>query len=89
MPGVVCSAMAVQTVSISCCGYAMAAEEVTGSIGAVDLETLMRARMLRGEAHVVKHRAGVKQLGIEAEAAALAGKCAPVIDAARVVEQQR
>jgi hypothetical protein len=27
-------------------GYAMAAEEVTGGIGAVDLETLMRARML-------------------------------------------
>src|ERR1700693_1837257 len=46
-------------------GYAMAAEEVTGSIGAVHLETHMRARMLGGEAHVVEHGAGVKQLGIE------------------------
>jgi hypothetical protein len=27
-------------------GYAMAAEEITGNIGAVDLETIMRARML-------------------------------------------
>src|ERR1700730_9543481 len=70
-------------------GYAVAAEEVTGSIGAVDLETLIRAGMLGGEAHVVEHRAGVKQLGIEAEPAALAGERAPVIDADRVVEQQR
>ena len=70
-------------------GDAMAAEEVTGSIGAVDLEALMRARVLRGEAHVVEHGAGVKELGIEAEAAALAGERAPVIDAARVMEQQR
>jgi len=44
----------------------MAAEEVTGSIGAVDLETLMRARMLGGEAHVVEHGSGVKKLRIEA-----------------------
>ena len=70
-------------------GDAMASEEVTGSIGAVDLETLIRARMLGGEAHVVEHRAGVEELGIEAEAAALAGERAPVIDAARVMEQQR
>src|ERR1700731_3769153 len=46
-------------------GYAMAAEEVTGSIGAVHLEALMRARVLWGEAHVMEHGAGVKQLGIE------------------------
>src|SRR5439155_17913071 len=70
-------------------GYAMAAEEVTGSIGAVDLETLMRARMRWSEAHVVEHGAGVKQLGVEAEATALAGEGTPVIDAARVMEQQR
>src|ERR1700680_2242870 len=46
-------------------GYTMAAEEVTGSIGAVHLEALMRARVLWGEAHVMEHGAGVKQLGIE------------------------
>jgi hypothetical protein len=44
--------------------------------------------MRRGEAHVVEHGAGVKQLGIEAKAAALAGERAPVVDAARVMEQQ-
>src|ERR1700736_5652755 len=70
-------------------GDAMAAEEVTGSIGAVDLETLMRARMRRGEAHGVEHGAGVEELGIEAEAATLAGPRAPVIDPARVMEQRR
>ena len=52
-------------------------------------ETLLRARMRWSEAHVVEHGAGIKQLGIEAEAATLAGQRAPVIDAARVVEQQR
>jgi len=70
-------------------GDTMTAEEVTGSIGAVDLEALMRARVREGKAHVVEHGAGVKELRIEAEAAALAGERAPVIDAARVMEQQR
>src|ERR1700720_4937758 len=32
-------------------GYAMAAEEVTGIIGAVDLQTLMRAGMLGGDGY--------------------------------------
>ena len=67
----------------------MAAEEITGSIGALDLETLMRARMLGGQAHVVEHGASVKELGIEPEAAALAGERAPIINAARVIEEQR
>ena len=48
--------------------------------------TLMRARQLGGEAHVVEHDAGVKELGIEAEAATLAGERTPVIDATRVME---
>jgi hypothetical protein len=67
----------------------MAAQEVAGEIGAVHLEALILARMRAGEAHVVEHRAGVKELGIETEAAAPAGECTPVIDPARVVEQQR
>src|SRR6266404_2347478 len=69
--------------------YAVAAQEVTGTIGAVDLETLMRACMLGGEAHVMEHSAGVKELGIEAKPAALSSERAPVIDAARVMEEQR
>jgi hypothetical protein len=36
----------------------------------------------------VKHRAGIKELGIKAEIVAPAGKGAPVIDTGRVVEQQ-
>jgi hypothetical protein len=44
---------------------------------------------LGGEVHVVEHGASIKELGIETEAAALAGKRAPIIDAARVIEEQR
>ena len=64
----------------------MAPEEITGDIGAVDLEALMRARVCGGESHVVEHGAGVKELAIEAEAAALTGECAPVIDPAGMVK---
>ena len=67
----------------------MAAQEVAGDVSAVHLEALMRAGVLGGEAHVMEHSAGVEELGIEAEVAALAGECAPVIDAARMMEQQR
>ena len=70
-------------------GDAVAAEQVAGGAGAVHLKALMRARMFRGETHVMEHRTGVKELGIEAEAATLASGRAPVIDAARVMEQQR
>jgi hypothetical protein len=37
----------------------------------------------------VKHGAGIEQFGIKAKTAALTGERAPVMDAARVVEQQR
>ena len=47
-------------------GDAMAPQEVAGGVGAVHLETLMCARVCRGEAHVVEHCAGIKKLGIEA-----------------------
>ena len=67
----------------------MAAQEVAGEVGAVHLKTFMRARVRGGEAHVVEHGAGVKELGIEAKPAALSSERAPVIDAARVMEEQR
>ena len=38
------------------------------------------------QAHVVEHRAGVEQVGIELEAAALSGERAEVIDAAGMME---
>ncbi len=70
-------------------GDAVAAKEVASKVGAVDFEAVVRAGMRRGEAHVMKHRAGVKELGVEAEAAALAGKRTPIIDAARMMKEQR
>ena len=69
--------------------YAVAAEEVAGSIGAVDLETLMCACVLGSETHVMEHGAGIEEFGIKVETSALAGKRVPVIDTARMVEQQR
>src|SRR5882757_5559842 len=50
---------------------AVASEEVTGDIRAVDLEPLGWAAVLMGQAHVVEHRARIKQLGIESEPATL------------------
>src|SRR5258705_3598815 len=41
-----------------------------------------------GQAHVVEHRACIKQFGIESESATLARQSAPVIDAARMVKEQ-
>ena len=67
-------------------GYAMAPEKVASGVGAVDLETLIRASVLRGKAHVVEHGAGIEELGIKTETAALAGERAPVIDAAGMAE---
>ena len=89
MPGVVCSAIAVHTVSTSRSAMPWLRRKSRASVGAVHLEAVVRAGMRGGEAHVVKHRAGVKQLGVEAQAAALAAQRAPVIDAARMIEQQR
>ena len=70
-------------------GDAMAPEEITGDIGAVHLEALIPASVLRGQAHVVEHGAGIKELAIETLAASPACHRSPVKDAARVVEQQR
>jgi hypothetical protein len=42
-----------------------------------------------GQAHVAKHRARMKQFGIESYPAMFASQSAPVIDAARMMEQQR
>src|ERR1700730_14606817 len=68
---------------------AAASQEVTGGICAVNLETFPRAAVLMGQAHVMEHRACIKQFGIESQSTALACQRAPVIDAARMVKQQR
>src|ERR1700719_4433211 len=67
----------------------MASQKVASRIRAIHLEALICAGVLRGEAHVMEHGAGIKKFGIKAETATLAGERAPVIDAARVMEQQR
>jgi hypothetical protein len=68
---------------------AVASEEVTGDIRPVDLETLGLAAVLIGQAHVMEHRARIKQFGIESETAMVSCQSAPVIDAARMVKEQR
>jgi hypothetical protein len=67
-------------------GDAMALQEIAGDVGAVDLKAFICAGVLRGEAHVVEHGAGIKEFRIKAETAPLASECAPVIDAARVMK---
>jgi hypothetical protein len=67
----------------------MTLQEIACCIGAVDLEALLSAAVLRGEPHVVKHRARVQQLRIEAQTAPLACQRAEQIHSGGVVEQQR
>ena len=68
---------------------AVASQEVTGGIRAVNFEALIRAAVLIGQAHIMEHRACIKQFGIESQSATLACQSAPVIDAARMVKEQR
>ena len=63
----------------------MASQKVAGDIRAVNFEALIHAAVLMGQAHVVKHRACIKQFGIESYPAMLASQSAPVIDAARMM----
>src|ERR1700687_4038367 len=67
----------------------VALQEFTGSICAVNLEAFLRGAVLMRQAHVVEHRARIKQFGIESQSATLACQRAPVINAARMVKQQR
>src|SRR6202158_5886250 len=68
---------------------AVASQEVTGGIRAVNFEALIRAAVLIGQAHIMEHRACIKRFGIESESATLACQSAPVVDAARMVKEQR
>ena len=67
----------------------VAAEEIAGGVRAVDFEASMGAAVRRRQAHVVKHRTRIEKLAIELEPAALSGECAPIVDATRMVKQQR
>ena len=64
MPGVVCKAIAVHTVSISVC-VLVPLQESPRRIRAVDLEALIFAAMRLGQTHVVKHLPHIEQFGIE------------------------
>ena len=55
IPGIVCNAIAVETVSMAALGDAVALQEVTGDVAAVRLEAPIAAGVLRREAHVVEH----------------------------------
>jgi len=41
----------------------VASQEITGGICTVNLEALLRGAVLVGQAHVVEHRACIKQFG--------------------------
>src|SRR5712671_4876388 len=70
-------------------GDAMPSEAVTRCVSAVHLEPVVRARVPAREADVVEHGTGVEKLVIETQPAPPAGESAPVIDTARMMEQQR
>ena len=74
MPGVVCSAIAVHTVSISVLRDAVPLQEIPRRIRAVHLEALIVAAMRLGQTHVVEHGSGIEQFRIEFQAAVLAGQ---------------
>jgi hypothetical protein len=63
-------------------GNVVRLQEIPGGVGTVDLETLIGAAVLLRQAHVVKHRAGIQQFGIETQPTPLAGKRAPEINPA-------
>src|SRR3977135_4008182 len=66
---------------------AVAAEKISGRVGAVNLESKLRVAICLGQADIMKHRADIQQFGIELKAFALAGERAEQIDARRMVEQ--
>jgi hypothetical protein len=51
---------------------AVALQEVKGGVRAVNFKALIRAAVLIGQAHIMEHRACIKQFGIESESATLA-----------------
>jgi hypothetical protein len=69
--------------------YTVASQKVPGDIRAVNFEALIHAAVLMGQAHVVKHRACIKQFGIEFQSSAFARQSSPMIDAARMMKEQR
>ncbi len=64
-------------------------QEIARGIGAVDLEALMRAAVLMRQPHVVEHGARIEQFRIELQAAMLPRERTEIIDAARMVEEER
>src|SRR5712671_135812 len=68
---------------------AVAAQELARRVRAVDFEALPGAAVPRDKSQVMEHRSRIQKLRIEAQAAALSGQRAEMIDPARVMEEQR
>ena len=66
-------------------GDAVLEEETAGLVGAVDLEALVVAAVLLGQAEVVEQGADVEQLGVEVELVLLPAQRAEHVHAAAVV----
>src|SRR5207302_11442760 len=64
-------------------------KKLTSSVGSVYLKTICSAAVFRSETHVMEHCTHIQQLGIEREAFPFTGCSGEVVNAARMVEQQR
>jgi len=66
----------------------MPSQKISRCIGAIHLEALMRAAVLFREPHVMKHGAGVEQIGIEAKPTLPRGNGAEIVDPTGMVKNQ-
>src|SRR5271168_4602651 len=67
----------------------MTLQKIASHVRAVDLESFLRTAVLVYQPHVVKHGARIKQFRIKLQAATLPRERAPMIDAARMMKEQR
>jgi hypothetical protein len=88
MPGVVCSAMSVHTVSISCWLIACFFRKSRG-VRSIHLEAFAGAAVLVSQAHVVEHAAAVQQLRVKLQSTMLACQGAEVVHAAGMMKITR
>jgi hypothetical protein len=83
---VVCSAMAVHTVSIFFWHDSMLFQKVARGVCAIHLEAFAGAAMLVGQAHVVEHAAAIQQLRIKLQRTMFACQGPEVVHAAGMME---
>jgi hypothetical protein len=88
MPGVVCGAIASQTVRTLIFRDVVGIEKLSRGVRAIDLETLVRAGEFPDEAEIVERRGNVEKLPIESKISLAALLDSEQVDADRMVEKQ-